>query len=109
MNNKYNKIFIISIVVIIIICIATYFILDNTMDGFDITTTTTTTTTTSHIDIQKKKLKKAYDFTNSVRFSKINNQLKLDTLNKRVNTLLTKLNTTNVAYTTPDSNPMIFY
>ena len=105
MNNKYNNIFIISIVVIIIICIATYFILDNTMDGFEITTPTTT----SHIDIQKKELKKAYDFTNSVRFSKINNQLKLDTLNKRVNTLLTKLNTTNVAYTTPDSNPMIFY
>ena len=105
MNNKYNKIFIISIVVIIIICIATYFILDNTTDGFEITTPTTT----SHIDIQKKELKKAYDFTNSVRFSKINNQVKLDTLNKRVNTLLTKLNTTNVAYTTPDSNPMIFY
>ena len=105
MNNKYNNIFIISIVVIIIICIATYFILDNTMDGFEITTPTTT----SHIDIQKKELKKAYDFTNSVRFSKINNQVKLDTLNKRVNTLLTKLNTTNVAYTTPDSNPMIFY
>ena len=105
MNNKYNNIFIISIVVIIIICIATYFILDNTMDGFEITTPTTRLP----IDIQKKELKKAYDFTNSVRFSKINNQLKLDTLNKRVNTLLTKLNTTNVAYTTPDSNPMIFY
>ena len=73
------------------------------------TTTTPTTTTTSYIDIQKKELDKAYNFMNNIRFTKLDNQNKLDKLNTRVNTLLTKLNTKNVAYTTPDTNPMVFY
>jgi len=73
------------------------------------TTTMPTTTTTSYIDIQKKELDKAYNFMNNIRFTKLDNQNKLDKLNTRVNTLLTKLNTKNVAYATPDTNPMVFY
>ena len=64
---------------------------------------------TPSIEIQKQEVKRGYEYQNSMRFNTIDNQNSLESLNKRLNNLLTKIHTKNTKYITPDTSNLKFY
>ena len=58
---------------------------------------------------QKQEVKRGYEYQNSMRFNTIDNQNSLESLNKRLNNLLTKIHTKNTKYITPDTSNLKFY
>ena len=64
---------------------------------------------TPSIEIQKQEVKRGYEYQNTMRFNTIDNQNSLESLNKRLNNLLTKIHTKNTKYITPDTSNLKFY